>query len=63
MLETNCRQQHSANPSHGQLTLEIVYCMGSFALAPVAVLDGDVMGRLRQEMLLRRLRKQIAGGE
>ena len=47
----------------GQLTLEIVYCMGSCALAPVAVLDGDVMGRLRQEMLLRRLRKQIAGGE
>lgn len=47
----------------GQLTLEIVYCMGSCALAPVAVLDGEVMGRLRQEMLLRRLRKQIAGGE
>ena len=44
----------------GQLTLEIVYCMGSCALAPVAVLDGEVMGRMRQEMLLRRLRKQIA---
>jgi NADH-quinone oxidoreductase subunit E len=44
----------------GQLTLEIVYCVGSCALAPVAVLDGEVMGRMRQEMLLRRLRKQIA---
>lgn len=43
----------------GQLTLEIVYCVGSCALAPVAVLDGVVMGRMRQEMLLRRLRKQI----
>lgn len=43
----------------GQLTLEIVYCMGSCALAPVAVLDGAVMGRMRQEMLLRRLRRQI----
>ena len=37
--------------------------MGSCALAPVAVLDGEVMGRMRQEMLLRRLRKQLAGGE
>lgn len=43
----------------GELSLEIVYCMGSCALAPVAVLDGNVMGRLRQEMLLRRLREEI----
>ena len=43
----------------GELSLEIVYCMGSCALAPVAVLDGDVIGRLRQEMLLRRLRQKI----
>lgn len=40
----------------GQLTLEIVYCMGSCALAPVAVLDGQVVGRVRQEGLLRRVR-------
>lgn len=43
----------------GQLTVEIVYCMGSCALAPVAVLDGQVMGRLQQEMLLGQLKKQI----
>lgn len=43
----------------GQLTVEIVYCMGSCALAPVAVLDDQVMGRLRQEMLLSQLKKQI----
>ena len=43
----------------GELSLEIVYCMGSCALAPVAVLDGDVMGRLRQEMFLRRVRQKI----
>lgn len=42
-----------------ELSLEIVYCMGSCALAPVAVLDGDVMGRLRQETLLRRVREEI----
>ncbi len=40
----------------GELSLEIVYCMGSCALAPVAVFDGDVMGRQRQEVLVRRLR-------
>jgi NADH-quinone oxidoreductase subunit E len=43
----------------GELSLEIVYCMGSCALAPVAVLDGAVMGRQRQELLLRRVREEI----
>ena len=45
----------------GELTVEIVYCMGSCALAPVAVLDGEVMGRMRQEMLLRKVKKHIGG--
>ncbi|MCB0232444.1 MAG: NAD(P)H-dependent oxidoreductase subunit E, partial [Anaerolineae bacterium] len=43
----------------GELTVEIVYCLGSCALAPVAVLNGEVVGRLRQEMLLRTVKKQI----
>lgn len=43
----------------GQLTMEIVYCMGSCALAPVAVLDGQVVGRVRRETLLRQLDRQI----
>jgi NADH:ubiquinone oxidoreductase subunit E len=43
----------------GELTLEIVYCMGSCALAPVAVLDGQVMARMQQDMLLRRVKKHI----
>ena len=43
----------------GELTLEIVYCMGSCALAPVAVLDGQVMARMHQDMLLRRVKKHI----
>jgi NADH-quinone oxidoreductase subunit E len=42
-----------------QLTIEIVYCMGSCALAPVAVLDDQVMGRMREEMLLHRVKEQI----
>jgi len=43
----------------GALTVEIIYCMGSCALAPVAVLDEEVMGRMRQDMLLRRVKKHI----
>ena len=39
----------------GELTVEIVYCLGSCALAPVAVLDDQVMGRMDREKLLRRL--------
>ncbi len=43
----------------GDLTVEIVYCMGSCALAPVAVLDGKVIGRMRQETLLRTVKRHI----
>lgn len=46
----------------GELTIEIVYCLGSCALAPVAVLDGQVMGRMRQEMLVRTLQKTVGFG-
>ena len=44
---------------NGELTIEIVYCMGSCALAPVAVLDNQVMGRMREEMLLRQVKTRI----
>ncbi len=47
----------------GQLTAEIVYCLGSCALAPVTVLDEQVMGRMRPEMLVRKVKKQIADAE
>ncbi len=43
----------------GELSMEIVYCLGSCALAPVAVLDGQVMGQMRPDVLLRRLKKSI----
>jgi NADH-quinone oxidoreductase subunit E len=43
----------------GELTIEIVYCMGSCALAPVAVFDNQVMGRMREEMLLRQVKTRI----
>ncbi len=43
----------------GQLTVEIVYCMGSCALAPVVVVDGQVLGRMKRETLLRQVRRQV----
>ena len=47
----------------GELTMEIVYCLGSCALAPVTVLDDQVMGRMRPEMLANRIKKQMAAAE
>jgi NADH-quinone oxidoreductase subunit E len=47
----------------GQLTMELVYCLGSCALAPVAVLDGEVMGRMEPSKLVRRVRKTLATPE
>ena len=44
----------------GELSIEIVYCMGSCALAPIVVLDGHVVGRVRKENLLQRVRTHLA---
>ena len=44
----------------GELTVEIVYCLGSCALAPVTVMDDRVMGRMRPEALIRRVQEEIA---
>lgn len=43
----------------GELTVEIVYCMGSCALAPVAVLDGKVIGRVQQDGLVRKVKQRV----
>jgi NADH-quinone oxidoreductase subunit E len=47
----------------GELTVEIVYCMGSCALAPVAVLDGQVTGRMQPELLLRKVKQRHVGAK
>ncbi len=41
-----------------ELSLEVVYCLGSCALAPVAVLDSKVMGQVHRETLLANVKKQ-----
>jgi NADH-quinone oxidoreductase subunit E len=65
-LLTAVRDQYGVAPGatsdDDQLTLEIVYCMGSCALAPVTVVDGQVMGRMRQETLIRRVERQMGAG-
>lgn len=52
-----------ATSDDGNLTVEIVYCLGSCALAPVAVLDDEVLGRMRQEMLLAALKASLESAE
>lgn len=37
---------------NGALSVDAVYCLGSCALAPVAVLDGEIMGQMDRETLL-----------
>lgn len=62
-LMTAIEDEFDINPGEttedGELTVEVVYCMGSCALAPVAVLDDQVMGRMKQEMLLDRVKNQV----
>jgi NADH:ubiquinone oxidoreductase subunit E len=41
------------------LTTELVYCLGSCALAPVAVLDDRVMGHLRRDTMLEQVKSRV----
>jgi NADH-quinone oxidoreductase subunit E len=40
-----------------RITLEVVYCLGSCALAPIAVIDGQVVGRLVPEKVQKLVRE------
>lgn len=63
ILMTAVQEEYKVNAGgttdDGELTVEIVYCIGSCALAPVAILDNEVMGRMRQEQLLRNVKKHL----
>lgn len=56
------REEYGVEPGQTtkdyELSLEVVYCLGSCALAPVAVLDSQVIGQLRRETLLTHVRNQ-----
>ena len=63
IMMTAVEEEYGISPGetteNGELTVEIVYCLGSCALAPVAILDDEVMGQMRQEMLLRKIKKEL----
>jgi NADH:ubiquinone oxidoreductase subunit E len=46
----------SSDPNY-QYTLEIVYCLGSCGLAPIAVVDDQVYGQTTSEKLVEQLRQ------
>ncbi len=57
-LEDHYHLQPGETTEDNELTVEIVYCLGSCALAPVAVFDGTVMGRMKQKTLLNTIKKR-----
>jgi NADH-quinone oxidoreductase subunit E len=58
-LEDGFEIEPGETTEDGDLTVEIVYCLGSCALAPVTVLDDQVLGRVRPETLVRKVKKHI----
>ena len=59
VVEEEFHIQPGQTSDDGQLTVEIIYCMGSCALAPVAVLDNQVMARMQQDTLVSKVKKHI----
>jgi len=49
-------QRGSSDPDY-KYTLEIVYCLGSCGLAPIAVIDDQVYGKTTPETLIEQLRQ------
>ena len=58
-LEDNFHIQPVETTEDGELTMEIVYCLGSCALAPVGILDDRVIGRMRPDTVTRKIKKYI----
>jgi bidirectional [NiFe] hydrogenase diaphorase subunit len=44
----------------GELSLTTARCLGSCGLAPVVVVDGDVMGKQQADTLIQRIRETLA---
>jgi NADH:ubiquinone oxidoreductase subunit E len=67
ILVRTVEEEYGAGPGEttkdGELTVEIVYCLGSCALAPLATLDDQVLGRMRPRTLKQRLKKHIASAK
>ena len=63
-LASAIEAEHDIRPGEttedGTLTLESVYCLGSCAIAPVVVLDEEIIGRMHPEALLEELNSRLA---
>jgi len=58
-LEDGFKVEAGKTTEDGELTLEIVYCIGSCALAPVGVLDDAVIGKMKPDTVVRKVKKLI----
>ena len=56
ILEKNLGLVPGGTSADFEYTVEVVYCLGSCGLAPVAVVDNQVCGRLTPEGMVRQLR-------
>ena len=58
--------EHGLHPGEttadGELSLLTARCFGACGLAPVVVVDGDVVGRVTQELLDQRLKEAVERG-
>jgi bidirectional [NiFe] hydrogenase diaphorase subunit len=58
-LETKFGAKAGQTTRDGELSILTARCIGSCGLAPAAVLDGAVMGKIGSEDLLNRVAKQV----
>lgn len=56
-LENDLDVKAGNTTADGRITLHVVFCLGSCALAPVAVLDGQIVGRLSPQKAVQLVRK------
>ena len=56
-LETELGIKAGETTEDYSVTLEVVYCLGSCALAPVAVIDGEIVGRLTPSKAVKMVKK------
>lgn len=56
-LENDLHIKAGDTTDDGRVTLHVVFCLGSCALAPVAVIDGQIVGRLSPQKAVQLVRK------
>jgi len=56
-LETDLGIRSGETTEDGRVTLEVVFCVGSCGLAPVAIIDGQVVGRMVPDKAVKLVRE------